>query len=442
MTDPSQLSLDEFLLVGGLILLIGWQVQRALGSADWIEIYSPTIILAMVLSYYCLLGPLLALAKGEWFDRGINIRDAMIWGWGGAVVFYASVLVGFNQLDTPRFQKHFLLDPEPEGLHRLGTRLCVLGLVMFTCVVGWRIFSLISPVPDGAVQQETGLDLGAIANYFAYAVNLLIPGIILIWASWVRTRRHTPALIGWLLIAVGIYTSLGFRWRLAILVGPMVLLWFLVRRQRPGIAVVAAAVVVLILVSGLIGLSRDYGQGLNTSSLEGRTAQDYFDSGLVESGVFFTTGGVMQTTPKGYPFVGVDPLVATLLFPIPREFYPDKQSAEYVTNATAAFYGSANRASGSAILNYAEYYLMAGWPSLIGLSVLLGWLMRCLWNWFLLRRHELFAQCIYILSACFLYVVVSRGYLPLVVMLFGFTVWPLFWLYGRGSGPPTSGSSP
>jgi len=442
MTDPSQLSIDEFLLVGGLILLIGWQVQRALGSADWIDIYSPTLILAVVLSYYCLLGPLLALAKGEWFDRGINIRDAMIWGWGGAVVFYASVLVGFHQFETPRFEKRFLLDPEPEGLHRLGTRLCVLGLVMFTCVVGWSIFSVINPVADSELQQETGLNLGAIANYFAYAVNLLIPGIVLIWASWVRTRRHTPALIGWLLIALGIYTSLGFRYRLAILVAPMVLLWFLVRRKRPQIAVLAAAAAGLILVSGLIGLSRQYGQGLNTSSLEGQTAQDYLDAGLAESSVFFTTSGVMQITPKRYSFVGVEPLVATLLFPIPREFYPDKQAAEYLTNATAKFYGSANLANGSAILNYAEYYLMAGWPTLIGFSVLLGWLMRCLWNWFLVRRHELFAQSIYILTACYLYVVVSRGYLPQVALLFGFSVWPLFWLYGRSSGPPASGPSP
>ena len=86
-------------------------------------------------------------------------------------------------------------------------------------------------------------------------------------------------------------------------------------------------------------------------------------------------------------------------------------------------------------MNYAEYYLIAGFPSLILISFGLGYLVRRLWNWFLVRSHEPFAQCIYLLSSTYLYVVISRGYMPQVVMLFGFTVVPLFWLYRRWSTP-------
>ena len=86
-------------------------------------------------------------------------------------------------------------------------------------------------------------------------------------------------------------------------------------------------------------------------------------------------------------------------------------------------------------MNYAEYCLIAGFPSLTLLSFGLGYLIRRLWNWFLVRLHEPLAQCIYLLSASYLYVLICRGYLPKVVLLFGFTVAPLFWLYRRRSTP-------
>ena len=77
---------------------------------------------------------------------------------------------------------------------------------------------------------------------------------------------------------------------------------------------------------------------------------------------------------------------------------------------------------------------MFGWFSVVAAGFLIGALLRQLWTWFLWRQYEPLAQSIYLLSASYLYVVVSRGYLPQVVMLYVFSVLPLFCVYWRLSG--------
>ena len=446
MNDPSQLTVLEAFLVGGLVSLMAWEAWRAWSSRQWVSVFRPTLVLAVILSYYCLLGPLLGLAQGNWFDRTVNLRAAMVWAWGGAFVFYLSVLIGFYELPTPAFRRRLIPTIEPEVSFRLGSILCWLGLGMFALVTGVRVVALLNPLAASQLIEgglgEGGVDVGAITNYFTYAVNFMIPGTSLIWVSWILQRRHSTALLLWTLAAAGIYTSLGFRYRLVLLAVPFLLLWYIARQRPPQLAIVAFGAAILIAVAAVVGLTRTYGSGLDLSSLEGITAAEVVEAGLQESSVFLTTAGVMQVTPDRYPFVGTRPLIATLLFPIPRALYPDKQQAEYLVEATQVVYGSQGLASGTAILNFAEYYLIAGWPSLIGMSLLLGWLLRCLWNWFLVRYQEPFAQVLYVLSTTYLYVVLSRGYLPQVVSLFVFSVAPLFWVYGRLARPVSFSPTP
>lgn len=435
----NSLTLDELLLVFSLIGLIGWELLNAFRSRSWVDIYRPTLFVAIILAYYTLIGPLRSLALNGALYRGLDHRDLLFWGWLGAVFFYGSLLLGFYWAPKSHVPRRLILTPNPERLHRLGQRLCQVGLIMFALVSGTRLFALLNPLAAGQLIEggfgDDGVDVGAIANYFTYAVNFLIPGLCLMAAAWIKHRRHTFSLLLWLLTAIAIYTSLGFRYRLVLLVIPLLLLWFLGRARRPSIPVLALFLVIFVSVNGLIGLTRTYGRGLNLSAVEGQSTGDFFDAGFGESAVFFTTSGVIEQTPGRAPLIGPAPLVATLLFPIPRSLFPGKPDATYIYNATSQLYGGELFAKGSAFLNYAEYYLIAGWPSLVGLSVLLGWLLRRLWNWFLFRRNEPFAQALYLLTCSYLFMVISRGYLPQVLMLFAFSVAPLFWLYGRWAVP-------
>jgi hypothetical protein len=129
--------------------------------------------------------------------------------------------------------------------------------------------------------------------------------------------------------------------------------------------------------------------------------------------------------PEQHPFANFKPIVSTLLFPIPRAIYSEKNSADYLFEALDMIYGK-RFSTGAAILSYGEYYLAFGWPGIIIGYLLLGWFSGKLWNWYLLDPKNPLAIATYAITIIYLYVVISRGYLPQVTMLFFFSVFPIY----------------
>lgn len=437
MSDPSQLSFDEGLWLSLLLLqilgLFGWCWTISHRNLAW---FQPPVVLSVVFLYYTVFGPLQALQQGAWVDRGVNLRYGFGVAWQGAAVAFASFLAGYGllrqRLPQPRVSTSF----DSRQAWRLGRTVNLIGLSVFALISGPRLLVLVNPLT--ARQAEVvaaGLDFGPFANYAGLAVNLLIPGIMLMTASWVKTRRNPTELALWFLVASGIYTSLGFRYRLALLLSGILILWFLSRGRPPTAWLVIPSIIGLLAMAGLIGLTRAYGQGLDLTAVTGLGFWDIVLAGFGESVIFLTSGGVMTLVPGSTPYVGITPLINTLLFPIPAMFFPGKNSADYILTATATLYRSDVFNAGSAFLNYAEYFLMGGWPALVAGNLLLGWLCRRLWLWFLWRQQEPIAQVTYVCSVVYLYVVVSRGYLPQVTMLFAITVLPLFIYYYRIAKP-------
>ena len=185
--------------------------------------------------------------------------------------------------------------------------------------------------------------------------------------------------------------------------------------------------VAFVALNGVIGLSRTSIRGLDLSRLSEETPVSIFNSSFEEAGVFFTTSAVIESVPEQIPFVGFKPLSTALLQPLPRKLFPNKPSGEYSNHLREQIYQS--KVSFTAYLNYAEYYIIGGWLSLVAISIFLGVLLRRLWTWFLWRQYEPLAQSVYLLNASYLYVVVSRGYFPQVIMLYGLTVMPLVFIY-------------
>lgn len=441
MPDPHQLTFDEFFWVASLVILIAHEALKARTAADPIAIFKPTVILAVVLAYYALIGPLIALSSGEWFDRGVDRRPDMIFGWAGAAVFYASTLIGFYWLPARQGRRRLLVGSaaQPALLYRYGTRLCQLGLALFSVVAGVSVVvALLNPFAAARLLGGGGANLfgaGGISSYFLLALNFLIPGIALLFASWVTSRRHLPQLLLWSGAATGLFLSLGFRFRLVLMLVPLLLIWYLVQQRRPRLVIAAALGAGLIFMAGYVELTRSYGRGLDTTAVAELSNEEIFAKGFGEAHVFLTTGAMIAATPAVNPHVGLQPLISVLQFPIPRAFFPEKDTFGYLNRSIQNLFRSPTLGTGAAILCYGEWFLMAGWPSLIGMSLAFGWLLRSLWNWLLFRRHEALAVTCYSVAASFLYLVVSRGYLAQVVAAAAFILLPLFWIYRRSSRP-------
>lgn len=444
--NPYAFTAVEELWFWGLLSIFGFELVRVARQRDPLAWYQPTVFAIAFLFYYCVLGPLDRLSSGNWIDRGIDLRYGVAPGLAGATLFFLSLLIGYHWLRGWRPQTRFIPATYQRQAWQLGQVLCWLGIGLFSLGNGPRVLALLNPF-TARIATETaaqGIDLGALANYANNALNLMIPGILLLFASWIQERRKTAQVLIWTVVALGLFTSIGFRYRLVILLVPMIVLWFLGRQRRPSVFTLGLGGLGLLVFSGLVGLTRAYGRGLDLSRVEGFGLGDLAQAGLQETHVFLFTGAVIANSPAGYPFVGLQPLLSTLLMPIPRALLPDKSTADYIFNAVFALFppGLEMRGTGVAFLGYAEYYLMAGWPTLILMGIVLGWLLRCLWNWFSPRRHEVLAQVAYVASVGYLYVVISRGYLPQVVTLFVFGVAPLFWLYYRQAKPIQSLAAP
>ena len=435
------LSFPELLVVLGLTILMGLECCLAIRSKSWVQIYRPTLFVAIVLSFYALVGPLRAiLATGEAANfvntsgtiyRGLDHRPFLYWGWLGALLFYAFLLIGFYISRPLVTAKRLLFQPSPHKIQAWGQYLCVVGLTMYALVNGGKAIYLLNPfAPEFFRQSFFGLpsiDFGPFNNYFKLAINLLIPGTVIQFAAWLRTRKRLYLVLVWLLIATLIFLSETFRYRILLLYVPILLLWFFYLKRRPRLVFLLVFMFFFVSVNGVIGISRSYIRGLDLSRMSGYSPVQIFNSSFEEAGVFFTTSAVIDLVPRSQYFVGLQPVISALAQPIPRSLFPSKPQGNYATNLRTEIYKTPY--SYTAYLNYAEYYIVAGWTSLIGFSFALGLLLRRVWSWFLIHQYEPLAQAAYILTASFIYVIVSRGYLAQVVMLYAFTVLPAFVIY-------------
>jgi hypothetical protein len=399
------------------------------------------VIVSVIFLYYAVFGPLIGLQYGEWIFLGeVNVREGYCIAWQGAAVGFASFLLGFGLLRQRLPQPRYTTSLDPIQAWRLGRKLNMIGLGLYALYAGERVLVQLNPFT--ARQFEVvggGLDIGPFAAYFGSALNLTIPGVLLMMAAWVQRRNNPTEFVIWLVVVAGIYTSIGFRYRLAFLVSGMLILWYLSTGRRPKLAVVIPIILGMLYGAGLIVQNRKYGAGLNLSASEGMSFWDLVRAGFGEASIFYVSAGVMNLIPTTIPYVGFTAIWEVLVSPIPRALVPDKPKAEYLIEAVNIMLNrpSIGINSGQAMLNYAEYFLIGGWPVLIIGYILIGWLCRRLWLWFLWRRQEPIAQVAYITAAVYLYMVISRGYLNQVVTLFCFTVLPIFIFYYRTAKPVT-----
>lgn len=440
MTDASQLSFEESIWLGLLVLqilgLYCWCWTQPRIRLAW---FQPPVIVSVVFLYYTVIGPLIGLQNGEWIFLGeVNVREGYRIAWEGAAVSFASFLVGFGLLRQRLPQPKYTTSLDPLQAWRLGRKLNMIGIGLYSLSAGERVLVQINPFTARQVQVASGgLDLGPFAAYFGLALNLAIPGVLLMMAAWLKRRNNLPEFVIWLVVIAGIYTTIGFRWRLAVLASGMLILWYLATGRQPKLTVVIPTIIGMLYGAGLIVQNRIYGAGLNLSASEGMSFWDLVMASFQEASIFYVSAGVMDLIPNVIPYVGFTAIWEVLVSPIPRGLLQSKPKAEYVIEAVNIMLNrpNVNINSGQAMLNYAEYFLIGGWPVVIIGYLLIGWLCRLLWQWFLWRRQEPIAQVAYITAAVYLYMVISRGYLNQVVTLFCFTVLPIFIFYYRSAKP-------
>ncbi len=411
--------------IGLTILVLGILAYNY--SKGYKEVWSPLGIISIILLYYCVIGPYYAILTNKTYDRLLNMRPFYVDALWGAFVFFLSAVLGFYTYR--RTGRHVPLRVPDAELWKYGRWICIIGFVLFTVSTGGNVARLINPLDAEAV-TETG---GAISNYLTLSLNFLIPGIAILFVYYLRTKRGFLWVTITFLVTTGIFVTLGFRYRIVLLLGAMAITYYLYSHRRPNLIISFAFFGLFIVAMGIISITRIYGRGIDTTRLEETKNQSYFESGLNESRIFQTSGAVIALVPDKIPYVGFQPIISTVLFPIPKAIYKEKNSAQYLLSTLDAIYGKIT-SIGSAFMSYAEYYLAFGWLGIVIGGGLIGHFFKRLWTWYLCDPQNPLYITTYAVTVSFLYVIISRGYLPQVTMLFFFSAFPMFviqWIIRR-----------
>lgn len=409
---------EAFPFLGIVLVMAFLFLIRRSGGRLWI--WSPLSVLCVIYFYYLVLGPAQAVISGDTTERLVNMRPFYSSALLGGFISLIFICLGYIS-NRKRGKKMQQVPNQDKWVSYYGKWITMLGFILFTISTKGNITQLINPLDAQSVPERAG---GSFANYLNLSVNFLITGITLLFIHFVRTKKGLLWFAIPLVLALGIYTSIGFRYRLILLLGSVVASYYLTKRVRLSALVATAGVFLLITLMGIINLTRTYNRGLNLESIEEGDSHSFFESGLRESLIFQCTGAAIELVPETYDYVGFEPIISTLLFPIPRAIYPEKASARYLFDFLDHLFGPYGQ--GAAMMSFGEYYLAFGWPGLIIGSFLIGWFSRRLWNWFLANQRNPFVIAAYASTVMYLYVVISRGYLPQVTMLFFFSVFPVY----------------
>jgi oligosaccharide repeat unit polymerase len=398
--------------------------------------WAPPTFVAAIYMYYTILGPLVIGARSGFLDRNVDMLPHLTNAWLGAFVALVSWIAGYVACGwfwRPRRPQIDAVSTVTDNeLLRLAIYINVIAIVGFSVTAGIDIFRIINPLSwaDDVARTRYGEYsgyTGALYNYFGLAVNFLIPGGSLLMVLCLRKRVTWLAFFVCIALASSIFLFMGFRYRLVLLFGGAAFTYYLLRGRRPNPLVALGCGLAFLMIMGVIGETRRYGEGLDFTQ-RSRDWRDSLASAFGETSIFATSGAVISLVPDVRPFTGWESIKQTLLMPVPSQWYGAKDTMGYTRDTLMVIYGDTHY-QGAAYMSFAEAYLAFGWLGVVVAHAMMGAVCRWLWGWYNQHPENPLAVLVYAAAVPYLYLVYSRGYLPQLAALFFFTVFPAIVLY-------------
>ncbi|MDX1628072.1 MAG: O-antigen polysaccharide polymerase Wzy [Fulvivirga sp.] len=401
-------------------------------SGKYYKIWSPLTMVAITYLYYTILGPLISIYLNDTYLRLIDHRPYFIHAWKASLLSLSCIVLGYI-IALPRYRDLLPVDKEPFDFKQNGTRIYLIGFVGVFFAFGVTSLTSINFFSGDTLEQSA--ITGGFRNYFLFMMNLFIPATTIMLVSKLKGKYPLMILIIAIFYAVALYITLGFRYRIILLLFSLLATYYLHKKVKPNYILLFTISIVVVTLMGFLGSARTYFSGLGKIEMvENKSLGEIFLSGFGEAQTFQSTGLVIEDVPYVTPHIGFKPVYESLAMPIPRVFWPSKPSGESLESIMDVYYyktGMPRAGTGAAILNFGEYYLAFGWLGIGVASLALGFILRRTWQWFLPRRNDDLAIVFIAVFNSFVYVIISRGYLPQVVMNFFFTLGPLIWLIHR-----------
>ncbi len=415
-----------------------WDILKNYQDKNWFNFFKPTTLFGVLVIFYCLVGPIITSGQqdGSLLHRSVDHREFYEIGLLAALFSYLSFQLGFNykkyfkinKFGINKLKNYRLQIKDYLFIQKWGERIILFVLLMQFINYGPSLISRVVSLYTGVDILKNAGYIGLASGSISYTTNFLIVAIALLYICLLNGIKERTKFIFYLAITVGLYVSLGFRYRLLLLFLPLALIYFFYKKIKPSIIFLLSFIFSALLIFGFIQVSRDYGRGLDYDLFSrniSKTDKSFFEfvlkSATGDTNIFNTSAGLIYKTPNEINYAGLKPIINTITLPIPRILWKNKPKGEYIFDAYKRIYEGYLEEVGAAHLGFAEYYLVGGWIALITVNFFIGLFFKKLWSEFLINFNDPIAQIKYSLYLSFLFIVFTRGYLLQVTFLY-FTI--------------------
>lgn len=381
-----------------------------------IQLFSPLSIIGLVVFYYVIYPCL----RGDFQEYGIDATSSVPYLLWGAVLFYLSLILGFQLKIKNRYFRRWNVSLDGMDIKKVAAFLFLVGFVGFFL---FNSFSLSIVRVQEASDEIRDLSEGQSESYLTSLISFFPLAACLMSTQ----KGNKKWVIAMLILSVIVYLIAGFRNRLVILLLCFAMFYHLFPAMRSIKWRLWIPVGLFFYFSlGVIELTRSYGNGLDVEKLESLESGQFLTESGESRGVFVFSALAMDrfNETKGYIFL--EPLKTAIFMPIPRALFPWKPDAQYLIDAQRKV--RIDPSVGGAMLNFVEGFIAFGWVGIFVYGFIMGIVSRIFWSNYLHNNKRIEATLLLCIFTASTYMIISRGYLASNFITIMFYVVIPFWI--------------
>jgi oligosaccharide repeat unit polymerase len=404
-------------------LVIGCVTRR-------MDLFDPTMILAASYFLYFVYAPMRNLLAGRDYFFGKLVMPLLPAGSLYLAVGIVSMWIGYYSSNAARRVARFLPSPPTSrrGAVPYAWVVVAVALVAFNAYahmagLSWTRLLTLGQFGNAttALSGEAPLGGSAFSNYLYGTLDWLTSALMLLYAFARRGRKWlTVAFVALFLV----YTTIGFRIRVVVLILAPIVYYYLKAKRRPTVLKVMALAGAMMLLIGAIGLLRGSfrpGERVDAGNVTIASSSQTFASDL---DIYQGYLAIIDAFPRDHQYLWGSSFTYLFIQPIPRSLWPEKPDAP-VLAILDAILGVDAITAGVAYPNAGEYYANFGAAGLVAGMWLFGFLVRALYEYIREHADNEWALVVYAVTLPFLVQVISRGYFVQIVQEAAFLLLPL-----------------